>query len=108
MIDGMVIWDMESNKIFVLQMVMLDWGSDAILFDTADGWDKAFTEYYYAEGIDVWEDFDGHVENSGVMLAPIPYWIMANSDLMQELAGLYDKLFVMYGSDPGEMQERDY
>lgn len=107
---GMVIWDMESNKIFVLQMEMLDWESGSIFFDIADGWDAAFTEYYYEEGIDAWEDFEGYVEKSGVMLAPVSGWIMESSDLRQELMDLYDKLFGMYESDPGEMpiQERDY
>ena len=107
---GRVIWDMESNKIFILQMEMLDWESGIIFLDNADGWDKTFTEYYYAEEIDVWEEFDGHVEISGVLLAPIPCWIMENSDLMQELAGLYDKLFGMYGilSQPFYHRNREW
>lgn len=89
---GMLVFDVESNKIFLLRMecLMCQPDNGFIEMDDSGSWIEGFEAYY--DGVKVWHKFEGICDQTYVLLEPI----MSNDKVMEELGALYDKLCGVY------------
>lgn len=99
---GVIIFDVESSQIFVLEMNCSVWESDNVFGDKADfdDWIASYEAYY--RDIDVWENFDGVCDKTHVALAAISFENMLSSGVLPELINLYDKLSGRYSEENAE------
>lgn len=89
---GMLVFDVESNKIFLLLMECLMWQTDNgfMEMDDSRSWIEGFEAYY--DGVEFWHKFEGICNQTHVLVQPI----MSNDEVMQELGAWYDKLCGVY------------
>lgn len=94
----MLVFDVESNKIFSLRMECLMWQPDNgfMEMDDSRSWIEGFEAYY--DGVDVWHKFESICDQTHVLLEPI----MSNDEVVQELVALYDKLCGVYEEPTAE------